>query len=129
MTTVKIEHIDTAVSKILKDMLKKNEKLVGKKIADMPRRFRNAALQFYPQVLNVRTGRLRQSFQEIAETIGDEEWRIGLKSDVEYAAIHEFGGKAGRNQSVTIREKKFFRTPITLVADEVLKELKEEIGF
>jgi phage gpG-like protein len=152
VVTTKAINVDKAMGKILTDFMKKNTKLVAKKVADMPRRFLREAFSFYPQVLRVRTGRLRKSFSMISQKKGDV-FAVGLKSDVEYANIQHEGGKTaphvimprnkkalfwkGANHPVKkvnhpgsrIRAKHFFSKPISTVAADVIRELKKEIGF
>lgn len=126
---VDIDNMGPRISRIMESLTAHNREIIGKAVADMPRRFRNEVLAHYPTVLNVRTGRLRQSFQEFARRVNKDEWEVGMSSDVEYAAIHEFGGKTGRNHAITITEKRFFRDPMEMVADTVFREIEKELGF
>ena len=56
-------------------------------------------------MLNVRTGRLRRSIVAVP----DGQHRVSIGTNVEYAAIHEFGGMAGRNRSVRLRMRTYLR--------------------
>ncbi len=134
---------------LLDDLAKKNEKLVTEKVNALPRRFERASLRFYPSVLKVQHGRLKRSFKGFMRKSADRKFDVGERSDVEYAAVHEYGfdgmvnvkaharkgGKYGyvgvkaHTRHMKIREKKFFRTPIMDEAEKVIEELKKEIGF
>ena len=80
------------------------------------------------KVLNVRTGTLRRS-------IGNKIFRRGdsivgfVGSNVVYAAIHEFGGMAGRGRKVKIPERSYLRSTLrekeTHVLDIVQREIKK----
>lgn len=126
---VDIDNMGLRIEKIMSNLTVHNREIVGKAVADMPRRFRNEVLSFYPTVLRVRTGRLRQSLQEFSRRASKDEWEVGMGSDVEYAAIHEFGGQAGRNHATNITEKRFFRDPMAMVADTVFREIEKALGF
>ena len=140
---VKAVNVDKAMGKLLADFFKKNQKVVGTKVADMPRRFLREAYSFYPQVLRVRTGRLRKSFQQFSHKKGDI-FAVGLKSDVEYAHVqHEgFNGTVNvkahsregssvraHTRKMKIKKKEFFSKPIGTIAENVITELKKELGF
>lgn len=143
MATVPIEQFAPAIEKILKDLAKKSAKRVGKKTADMPRRFLKAALAFYPSVLRVRTGRLRKSFEPFGRTSRNK-YELGLRSRVDYAMIQHWGfhGTVGvkahlrkghrvraHTREMDIKPKYFFRDPMKVEANKVIGELKKEIGF
>lgn len=53
------------------------------------------------------TGRLRNSFMPTGGRRRFLPNSVVLFTDVEYAGIHNFGGKAGRNQSVKIPKREF----------------------
>lgn len=63
--------------------------------------------------LNVQTGRLRSSWivggQEnvITQKSGRKEWSLSFGSNVVYAAIHEYGGLAGRGLTVQIPARRY----------------------
>lgn len=76
------------------------------------------------------TGALSSSIR--VEENGDEIWvmaggRTGAK-DIRYAAIQEFGGKAGRNHSVTITGKHYLRNAEqAIMSGDYLKKYLGEI--
>ncbi len=51
--------------------------------------------------LKVQTGRLRSSITVNTAEKSGKTWRARIGTNVVYGRIHEFGGVAGRNQSVT----------------------------
>jgi len=75
-------------------------------------------------------GRLLFSYNpQTAKEPGDSDYKITLTgnvinaeigSNVKYAAIHNFGGQAGRNLSVTIPKRPYF--------DDAVKDLEAVIG-
>ena len=142
--TVQIEHLQKGVKNILDNFAKSHAELMAKEMRDLPRQFVNEALKHYPSVLNVRTGRLRQSYEPVAKREGKDNWLVGLKSLVDYAAVHEFGfdgpvavqahtrkGHSVRAHSreMHVREKRIFRDPINTVADAFFVRVKKMIGF
>lgn len=62
------------------------------------------------RILNVDTGTLRDRFQIKASTAQKLIGILGAKLD--YAAIHEFGGSAGRGRSVKLRARYYFSKSI-----------------
>lgn len=153
---VHMQNLDKGIAQIMGNFIKHNSEVVGKGVANLPRKFRTAAIKFYGSVLGVRTGRLRQSFEEVSRQEGDGNWSIGLKSDVEYAAVHEFGFSGTVNvrehtrnitqafgrpieptvitvrahdREMSVREKRFFRDPIADEVDKFTKRLLKKIGF
>jgi len=150
--TVPIEQFAPRIEKILSKLAEKSAKHVGKKAADMPRRFLKAALAFYPSVLRVRTGRLRKSFEPFGR-ISQNKYELGLRSKVEYAKIQHWGGrtpaheirpkhkkalfwpgakhpvKSVQHPGSDIKPTYFFRDPMKVEANKVIGELKKEIGF
>ena len=153
MTQISIKEIAPAITKTLNDLAKKNALLVGRKAADMPRRFLKAADAFYFSVLKVRTGRLRQSFEPVGQNIAEGQFTAGLRSRVEYATIQHEGGtikphvilpkhkkalfwkgaahpvKKVNHPGGTISPTFFFKIPIIAETEKVIAELKKEIGF
>ena len=153
MTEIDIRELGPALVDMLNDLAKKNALLVGRKAADMPRRFLKAADAFYFSVLKVRTGRLRQSFEPVGSNIAEGLFTAGLRSRVEYATIQHEGGtipphvirpkfkkalfwpgaahpvKKVNHPGGTIRPTKFFAIPIIAETATVIAELKKEIGF
>lgn len=148
--TVNIENLSTELKRIFEVASEKNRKMIFRKCQDAPRRFLREALAFYRSVLNVRSGRLRNSFEMVSRTEGDN-YALGLRSDVEYALIQHEGGHTrphvieARNKRAlfwpgaahpvrrvnhpgsNIRPKKFFSTPISLESEKIFHEIKEEI--
>jgi len=153
VTLVPIEKLGDDLNHILRDMEKKNTKLIADRLAGLPYKFERRSLQYYLSVLKVRTGRLRQSFQGFIRNQGGGRALIGERSDVEYAAIQHWGGRTpphdifprrkkalywpGAEHPVkkvshpgsTIKPKFFFRDPMRDVTAEFLAELKRDIGW
>lgn len=153
MTRIDIGKIGPAITSTLNDLAKKNKALVGRKAADLPRRFLKAADAFYFSVLRVRTGRLRQSFEPVGQNIQEGRFTAGLRSRVEYATIQHQGGtipphvirpkfkkalfwpgaehpvKKVNHPGGTIRPKFFFKIPMIAETEKMITELKKEIGF
>jgi phage gpG-like protein len=62
---------------------------------------------------NYRGGRLRRSFGVARENLAKINRLWGqIGSNVDYARIHEYGGKAGRNLSVNLKARKYFSKAI-----------------
>jgi len=146
---VPIERLGSKFNELLTGLMRHNKEVVGRKVQDMPRRFKVAAQSFYFSVLRVRTGRLRQSFNEFSRKRSSGQWELGLRSDVEYAPVQHWGfsgtvqvgaharkggqygyyGVRAHGRKMNIKPKYFFRDPMIGVADDVMRELKQEIGF
>lgn len=153
MTVIAFDDLGDELNRILRNLEKKNKKLVVDRVARLPHRFEERSLRFYMSVLKVRTSRLRQSFQGFIRRQSETRFVIGERSDVEYAAIQHYGGKTPphdiypkRKQALywpgarhpvkhvkhpgsTIKPKYFFSTPMRDVTDEFLTELKRDIGW
>ena len=69
------------------------------------------------------TGTLRR---EIKQLYSQRMLVAGTHQSRDYAAIHEFGGKAGRNHSVTIKPKKYFFGAMKEKTKEVLDIFAKE---
>ena len=72
--------------------------------------------------LYTRSGHLKRSIYSKSEILG---FIVGSK--VDYASIHHFGGKAGRNRSVTIPARPFIKPDTDKIADFLVKGLDKEI--
>ena len=72
--------------------------------------------------LYVRSGHLRRSIYSEGEILG---FIVG--SPVVYASIHQFGGKARRNRSVTIPARPFIKPDAEKIADFLVRGLDKEI--
>jgi phage gpG-like protein len=79
------------LSKAMRDAMQRSLDVVYRKVAD----------NLTGKVLHVQTGRLRQSIQTAVEE-GGQRGRIG--TNVEYAAIHEYGGQT-KPHVITARGK------------------------
>lgn len=83
-----------------------------------------------PEKLGVVTGNLRSKIRFRIEQ-ATKETRIVIGTDVPYAAIHEFGGVAGRGKKTVIRKRPFL-TPGTEDAlpafQEKLLELVKDVA-
>lgn len=126
MTEVPIENLGEEMGRVLTDLATKNAQVVATEIQALPLQFLRAAYDFYPKVLRVRTGRLRQSFEPVLRISGVQA-EIGLRSRVEYARIQHEGGRTA--QGSYIKPKKFFATPMLLHITKFLNNLKKKITF
>jgi len=81
-----------AVSKAMKDAMQRSLDIIYRRVTD----------NLTGRILKVRTGRLRQSIQTAVED-GGQRGRIG--TNVEYGAIHEFGGTT-KPHVITARGKR-----------------------
>jgi len=124
MTQIRPEQLGPEVARILNRLDKKTRQEILEATTDLPRRFRNEAIRFYPKSpLRVRTGRLRQSFEEFSRRVGSDAIEMGLRSQVEYAKpLHE-GTSRG------IAPRKFFEIPIRTVAEKFTREILKDIEF
>ena len=77
-----------------------------------------------PEKLGVITGRLRSSIKFKVEQ-SDNVISIRFGSDVPYAAIHEFGGDAGRGGKVHIRKRPFLTPGIEDALPDFQKSLQD----
>ena len=78
---------------------------------------RQKAKRGYRKIL-VSTGELRNSIE-----VRPEGNSIVISSNKAYAAIHNFGGKAGKNQKVTIPAR-----PFLVIQKETLEEIRDLIA-
>jgi len=76
----RLSQAPAGLSKAMRDAMQRSLDVVYRKVSD----------NLTGRVLHVRTGRLRQSIQTSVED-GGQKGRIG--TNVEYAAIHEYGGQ------------------------------------
>lgn len=154
-STVDISKADEALAKIVRDVGIDGKRIVAKEMQEMAVfNFPQAVFRFYPEVLRVRTGRLRQSFTGFAEQAGDGVWRVGMRSrNVEYARIQHDGGQINRGNPILPRNKKalfwegaehpvrrvnnpgfipatkFFEKPMSKEVVPMIKRIKDKIGF
>lgn len=77
-----------------------------------------------PKMLGVVTGRLRQSItrEPVKKVGGAFQVKIGPQRVV-YAAIHEFGGRAGRGGSVRIPARPYLGPALAKKADDIVERL------
>lgn len=82
--------------------------------------------------LRIQSGRLARSFRPNAnENIfefndKDGNYSITIGSKVEYAAIHEYGGKAGRNHASTIPARPYVKPGIDIFNNKYLPQLVDK---
>ena len=91
-SVIDISEVGSTLNKIIADLSIDGKRVVAKEMQNMATyKFPQAVMRFYPSVLRVRTGRLRQSFEGFAERASETGWRIGMRSrNVAYAtAQHE----------------------------------------
>lgn len=74
--------------------------------------------------LGTRSGRLRSSVRGIVQDRGKVIHGILQAGPLAYAAIHEFGGRAGRGGKTYIRKRSYLRRAL----EKVLPSLKDEIS-
>lgn len=79
-----------------------------------------------PGILTTRSGRLRNSIGWRIDRIGqDIVGRVG--SNVVYAAIHEYGGNAGRNHSAHIPPRPYLKPALEAEAKNIKKDLSRTV--
>lgn len=78
------------------------------------------------RLLNKRTGVLHDSWQfEVkAQSIG---WRLTIWSEVAYAAIHNFGGFAGKNHASKIKKTRYLDKAVIQTKQQVRALLKKYV--
>lgn len=74
------------------------------------------------------TGSLRRSITHELK-IGSTGIAAIIGSNLEYAAIHEFGGQAGRNGSVTIRPKRYIQRAIEDNDAKIRQRIKQAVSL
>lgn len=86
-------------------------------------------VQFYlnNRVLMRRTSRLYHSFTSRVSKIRDG-YRITVGSPLPYAKIHDTGGMAGRNRSVRIPKRNYFRMGFVKSKYVMRRELKNYLA-
>lgn len=72
------------------------------------------------------TGQLRNSIRAEAFTIGGKPAVI-IGTNIVYAAIHEFGGQAGRNKATKIPARPYMRPAWDAKKDEALDVVEEQL--
>ncbi len=154
-SVIDIENVGKSLTDIVRNLSIDGKRVVAEEMMYMARYgFPQAVLRFYPTVLKVRTGRLRQSFEGFSERADDKNWRIGMRSrNVEYATIQHDGGKTPpcvikpRNKKAlywsgakhpvksvnhpgsTIKATKFFSKPMTDEIDPMIKRILSKVEF
>ena len=82
-----------------------------------------------PSKLGVVTGRLRASVRGTMISATSKVIQGVLSAGpLPYAAIHEFGGKAGRGRKVTIPPRPYLRPALEAVMDDLKRELRKIFG-
>lgn len=84
-----------------------------------------------PGNLHVRTGHLRRSIKNSVRKVGDGV-EGKLTDNVIYAAIHEYGGMAGKGRNIRIPARPFLKPALTdnkikisrIIMKEIMKEIK-----
>ncbi len=154
-SVVDIENVGDALNKIVRDLGIDGKRIIAQEIQRMGTfAFPQAVARFYPTVLRVRSGRLRQSFEGFSEQASPTQWRIGMRSrNVVYATIQHDGGKTPPHEILprhkkalfwegaahpvrrvnhpgsTIPATKFFEKPMLQEVDPMIKRIKDKIGF
>lgn len=91
-------------------------------ISLFPFQVESAAVKFYPSVLNVRTGHLKQSIAGFFRRLNADQILLGLQNKMEYAEFLEYGTKK-------IRIRRFLGKPLLAEGRQLNKQLKRLIGF
>lgn len=153
--TVDISNAGDALNEIIKNVGIDGKRVIAEELQRMGTFvFPQAVFRFYPTVLRVRSGRLRQSFEGFSERASDTEWSIGMRSrNVAYARIQHDGGKTPphvilpRNKKAlfwegaahpvrrvnhpgsTIPATKFFEKPMNEEVQPMIDRILKRIGF
>lgn len=98
--TIQITALGDGLRQMLDRCMKHNQEEVAKAFSEAPLRFQRAALEFYPTVLHVRHGFLRNAIQGFAREPMTGRWEVGLGNRMAYAAVQELGFDG----IVTVRE-------------------------
>lgn len=148
MTQVPIENLGAEFKRIIDAAGKHNAEVIAKTIKGMPYEFEDAAIQYYPLVLRVRSGHLKQQIEGFSRNIGAGVVEIGLQNDKEYARVQHDGfdgmvnvpshsrTRAGNTHQVRahtrhmrIKPKKFLERPMVIKANIILTEMMRKFGF
>lgn len=148
MTTAPIENLSKEFKRIVDGATKHNAEVIAKELRLMPKEFENAALRYYPFVLNIVSGQLKRSIDGFIRSEGKDAKVVGLRSDKDYAHVqHEgFDGnvqvpahmrtRRGSTHSVRahtrhmkIKPKKFLENPMKTEAEVMLKQMIKRFGF
>lgn len=86
-----IAQLPTELPKLIRDAATHNKAVLVRSIQEWPNRYVRRAKQFYPSVLKRPTGRLIRSFSTLVRRVSDKAILLGLRSNVEYAPVLEFG--------------------------------------
>jgi len=144
------------LAKDLNDILmkahRKNAKMIEQTVADLPRRFEQAAIDHYPSVLKRRSGNLVRAIRGFSSRSG-KNVIAGLRNAMKYARIQEYGGTTSAHVIVPrrkkalswpgakhpvrrvkhpgsrIRAKHFLRDPLRIEGEDLFAEIKQEFGF
>lgn len=112
--TISIKGLDTLLAKLnavtQQDVIFRSLKTAGLLLAGWSKQNRLSGPK--PQYLGVVTGRLRSSIAAGEPEKDGDVYTEKVGTNVVYAAIHEFGGRAGRNGSVLIPSRPFLRPAI-----------------
>ncbi len=92
MSVTTLDKLGHDLNALVKGVGKSAKRAIAKQVAELPFKFRAEATAFFPKVMKVRTGNLRNSISPVSQRTGASAWTIGLSSDKEYAAIQEYGG-------------------------------------
>lgn len=82
---------------------------------------------YFASGLQIRSGRLFKAQPFNRRSGADAE--LGLRSPMVYAAIHEFGGMAGRGRKVHIPARPVFTPALTATAQRLIAFFRSKFGW
>ena len=88
---------------------------------------RNVRLNLNNRILMRRSSRLYNSFTSKITRITDG-LRVTIGSGLVYSKIHDTGGMAGRNRSVRIPKRNYFRLAFVMSKNVIRRELKSYLA-
>lgn len=105
----------------MKSVMRKHVDIVAKSV------LKNVRLNLNNRILRRRTSRLYTSFKSKVSAIRGG-YRITVGSPVVYAKIHDTGGMAGRNRSVRIPKRNYFRLAFIMSKGVIRRSLKNYLA-
>jgi len=109
-----MEKVQAKLNRVAKACPKEASKAINQSLMAVHSKVKN---NISNKLLNVDTGTLRRSFNIEHSQLTKLTGKVGTK--LVYAAIHEFGGRAGRARSVKLRARRYFSKSI----DQSMKKI------
>ena len=119
--TVKLEDLGVELKSLLNKTAEHNAQVVADEMRTLSFKFQRKAIEYYPSVLNRRSGNLIRSIARFTKRLANV-ISVGLRDKMTYARYLEEGTKH-------ITARKFLETPILEAAQGLLGRLKQIIGF